>query len=273
MKNENLTKTKINDVYIYDCGENGYKLVKSFLNANKDTVDRKLEELDAEGIVMVNTLTTAGTKGPNLICIDADKFSHMSEQEAKELQQRGINIIKGAEIIEHKKVEDQILDDKVEEIPAGDITIWDPNKTKAMGLMFSNSAPTIILKSDNGKVGMGVLVRQNITTQFFNNIKEVMGGNITIEVVSSTMGEYPAVKEDGTELLPDASNKRARYTLAEYIGDVASQVGIQCNYENCINIDKNNKTYGTDEKGENGLKNTAFIFDPSELMKNEEPEI
>lgn len=130
--------------------------------------------------------------------------------------------------------------------------------------MFSNSAPTIILRSDNGKVGMGVLVRQNITTQFFDNIKEMMGGNITIEVVSSTMGEYPAVKEDGTELLPDASDKAAKYTLPQYIEDVARQVGIECNIERCINTDDSKQeTFTTAEKGDYGFKNTPFIFDPS----------
>ena len=309
-KSDILKEIPTKDVYIVDCGSEGYKLTQLFLSGNKDVpgkkeyVQKRLEELEKKGMIVVNTLTSMGKKGPNLVCIDADVFSRIEDEKLlrsileeqsnttvtnyieanEELENKEnyeednnlknsnvvtINKVKDPSIVEHRNVEDLLSKGHDDAVPAGDVTIWDPNKTRIMGLMFSNSAPTIILRSDNGKVGMGVLVRQNITTQLFDNIKKIMGGNVTLEVISSTMGEYPAIKEDGTELLPDASNKNIKYTLPQYIADVAHQVGIECNYDNCINTDEeHNNIFKTGEKGDYGFKNTPFIFDPSGLLED-----
>lgn len=283
-------------VLIDDKGENNesnikkgvnYKLISSFLNGKRDKDEKILKKLSEEGIVIVNTLTSNGNIGPNLVCIDEEKFSTMS------LDDEHIHLLKDASLIEREYVESRVKKDETNQVPAGDITIWNPNKTKAMGLMFSNSAPTITIKSDNGMVGMGVLRRQYITKEFFEKLQKVMGGNITIDVVSSTMNKYPAVNEEGQRILEDASDDTRTYTLPEYINDVLEQLNIQnekngietkflCNYEKCYNIDdKNNPFYKTGEKtkftDENGteqetLGNTSIVFDPSNNLYEEHHE-
>lgn len=277
-------------VLIDDKGENNesnikkgvnYKLISSFLNGKRENDEKILKKLSEEGMIIVNTLTSNGNVGPNLVCIDEDKFSTMS------FEDEHIHLLKDAGLIEREYVETKIKNGEKEEVPAGDITIWNPNKTKAMGLMFSNSAPTITIKSDSGMVGMGVLRRQYITKDFFEKLQKIMSGNITIDVVSSTMNKYPAVNEEGQRILEDASDDTHTYTLPEYINDVLEQLNRQneekgiktkflCNYENCYNIDdKNNPFYKTGEKtkftDENGaeketLGNTSIVFDPSDIL-------
>lgn len=271
-----------NDVYIVDCGSEGYKLTKFFLTGEKTdeegnviekkdpqrtNVDRKLAILEEKGMIIVNTLTTSGTQGPNLVCIDGDKLSNMTPEELEELKKTGVQVneINSSKIIEHKSVEEKIANGEIAEVPAGDITIWDPKKTqKAMGLMFTNNAPAITIKSDNGMVGIGVLVRQNITPNFFKCLKEIMGGEITIEVVSSAMGEYPVEKEENGEiqkLLPYATNKDAKFTLPEHIKDVAGQVGINVIYDK----EKLEAIYDKYIKGKEsnyGPYNQPFIYSP-----------
>lgn len=280
-------------VLIDDKGENNevhmkkgvnYKLISSFLNGKRENDERILKKLSEKGIIIVNTLTSNGNVVPNLVCIDDEKFSTMS------LDDEHIHLLKDAGLVEREYVESKVRNDETKEVPAGDVTIWNPNKTNAMGLMFSNSAPTITIKSDNGMVGMGVLRRQYITKDFFEKLQKIMGGNITIDVVSSTMNKYPAVNEEGQRILEDASDDTHAYTLPEYINDVLEQLNRQneengietkflCNYENCYNIDdKNNPFYKTGEKtkfkDENGteketLGNTSIVFDPSNKLYDE----
>ena len=279
-----------NNVYIVDCGKEGYKLTKFFLTGEKTdeegniidkkdpqrgNVDSRLALLEERGMIIVNTLTTSGTKGPNLVCIDGDRLSNMTPEELEELKKTGIQVneIDSPGVIEHKSVEEKIADGKIAEIPAGDITIWDPKKVKkAMGLMFTNNAPAITIKSDNGMVGMGVLVRQNITPDFFKCLKEIMGGNITIEVVSSAMGEYPVEKEgkDGKieQLLPYATNKDAKLTLPEYIADVAEQVGINVKYDK-EKLKAIYEKYINGKESNYGPYNQPIIYSPDEPLPAE----
>lgn len=68
MEENNLIKTPIEDVYIVDCGSEGYKLTNLFLNGDKDIpgkkeyVQKRLEELKQKGMIVVNTLTSTGKK-------------------------------------------------------------------------------------------------------------------------------------------------------------------------------------------------------------------
>lgn len=262
-----------------------YKLLSEFLNGKRENDEAILEKLSREGMVIVNTLTTSNTTGPNLICIDQEKFSELDNNNIDKF----VHMLENPDIIEHSNAEQTIRDGNIDKLPPGDITIWNPNKNKLMGLLFSNSAPTITIKSDNGMVGMGVLRRQYITKEFFQKLQNVMGGNITIDVVSSTMNKYPAVNENGDRLLEDASDESAKYTLPEYINDVLNQINehnhhnnidqtFTCNYQNCIDIDTpNNSFFKTGEKTEytnsagvpsQTLGNSSIIFDPSNILED-----
>lgn len=269
---QNLKKVKKNTyVLIDECtGETiNYKLIRSFLDGESGNNEQILRKLSKEGMVIVNTLTTNNTTGPNLICIDAKRFASMSKDDEH------IHLLEKSDIIERRNAEKTIQDGNIDQLPAGDITIWNPNKDKVMGLMFSNSAPTITIKSSNGMVGMGVLRRQYITKDFLEKLQNVMGGEISIEVVSSAMGKYPTAK-DGTRLLQDASDDTREYSLPEYIKDVCDQIGITCNIEDCYDInDDKNPFFKAGEKKNLKLKdgsiietlaNTAIVFDPSDSL-------
>lgn len=265
--------TNHENVYILDNLENGYKLVKDFVDANHTNFDENLSTLEKEGMIIVNTLTTNGNDGPNLICIDSDKLANATEDQIKDWENKKIHILDKPDEIERNYVENMIMEGRVQELPEGDITIWDPSKINVTGLFFSNAAPTITIKTKNGKVGMGVLTRQNISKDFFEKLKEVIGDDeITIDVVSSSMRKYPATNEEGSVLLEDALDSSLSYTLPEHIANVARQVGITCIYENCINIDQNPHTASnremvlmdpTNPESPKTLRNTPFVFDPS----------
>lgn len=271
--------TQHENVYILDNLKNGYKLLKTFLDSKHKSSNGQFRSLEQNGMIIVNTLTTSGNIGPNLICIDSDKLANATEEQIQQWQEDKIHVLDKPDEIERKHVEDMIMQGRVQELPEGDITIWDPSKIDVMGVFFSNAAPTITIKTKSGKVGMGVLTRENITKDFFEKLKQVIGDDdeITIDVVSSTMKKYRATRDNGSVALTDALNPAESYTLPQHIANVAEKVGIHCTYKNCIDIDKCHRTFSTGEKttytnsqGEpkETLGNTGFLFDPGGLLSS-----
>lgn len=271
--------TQHENVYILDNLKNGYKLLKTFLDSKHKKFNGYFRALEQNGMIIVNTLTTIGNEGPNLICIDSDMLANATEEQIKQWEANKIHILGKPDEIERKYVERMIMQGRVQELPEGDITIWDPSKINVTGLFFSNAAPTITIKTKSGKVGIGVLTRQNITKDFFEKLKQVIGDDdeITIDVVSSTMNEYCATDDNGSVVLTDALDPTKSYTLPQHIANVAEKVGIHCTYENCIDIDKCHRTFSTGERTtyansqgelEETLGSSVILFDPGSLLSS-----
>lgn len=82
--------------------------------------------------------------------------------------------------------------DKVK--PCCDFIVWDRNKLKDFAVLtFSREAPIIAFESNNGKKALGMILRASFMEYgdyLFSTIKEVLGGDITVNLVTCNHYEY-----------------------------------------------------------------------------------
>lgn len=79
--------------------------------------------------------------------------------------------------------------------PGCDFIVWDSKEHYDLAVAtYSKGAPIIAFESDSGKKALGVILRQSLMVfgdYLFTSIKEYLGGNIRITLVSCNHFEYP----------------------------------------------------------------------------------